>query len=112
MMRSKRELIEQFIEENLPHISDPDSIEDEFESYWQEQKVLAIGKICEEEHLDQAQFKALMDAYIYSGQQPIRDDVFKCLDNRPSILKAREIGERILSKMRDFMEVFVMGMVG
>ena len=39
-------------------------------------------------------------------------DVFKCLDNRPSILKAREIGERILDKMKEFVEVFVHGMVG
>jgi type I restriction enzyme R subunit len=111
-LRSKRELIEKFIEENLPHILDEDSIEEEFEQYWQDQKVLALGKLCEEEHLDKAQFKALIDAYIYSGQEPIRDEVFKCLDNRPSILKARTIGERILDKMKEFVEVFVNGMVG
>jgi len=111
-LRSKRELIEKFIEENLPHILDEDAIEEEFEQYWQEQKVLALGKLCEEEHLDKAQFKALIDAYIYSGQEPIRDEVFKCLDNRPSILKARDIGERILDKMKEFVEVFVNGMVG
>jgi len=56
--------------------------------------------------------KALIDAYIYSGQEPIRDEVFKCLNNRPSILKAREIGERILDKMKEFVEVFVNGMTG
>jgi len=111
-LRSKRELIEKFIEENLPHILDEDAIEEEFEQYWQDQKVLALGKLCEEEHLDKAQFKALIDAYIYSGQEPIRDEVFKCLDNRPSILKARDIGERILDKMKEFVEVFVNGMVG
>jgi type I restriction enzyme R subunit len=108
-LRSKRELIEKFIDENLPHILDEDAIEEEFEQYWQDQKVLALGKLCEEEHLDKAQFKALIDAYIYSGQEPIRDEVFKCLDNRPSILKAREIGERILDKMKEFVEVFVRG---
>jgi type I restriction enzyme R subunit len=112
MLRSKRELIEKFIDENLPHIVDEDAIEEEFEQYWQDQKVLALGKLCEEENLDKAQFKALIDAYIYSGQEPIRDEVFKCLDNRPSILKAREIGERILDKMKEFIEVFVNGMVG
>ena len=111
-LRSKRELIEQFIEENLPKIDDVDAIQDEFEKYWQEQKVLAIAKICEEENLDQKQFNALINSYIYSGQEPIRDDVFKCLDNRPSILKAREIGERILAKMKEFVDVFVNGMVG
>lgn len=111
MLRSKRELIEKFIAENLPHIADSDKIEEEFDNYWQEQKVLALGKLCEEENLDKAQFKALIDAYIYSGQEPIRDDVFKCLDNRPSILKARSIGERILDKMKHYVEVFVSGMM-
>lgn len=109
-LRSKRELIEQFIEENLPHIDDVDAIEDAFEQYWQDQKVLALGKICEDENLDQAQFKALIDAYIFSGREPIRDDVFKCLANRPSILQARAIGQRILEKMKTYVEVFVHGM--
>jgi type I restriction enzyme, R subunit len=112
MMRSKRELIEKFIEENLPFIIDTDKIEQEFDLYWQEQKVLALGRLCEEENLDKAQFKSLMDAYLYSGQEPIRDDVFRCLDNRPSILQARHIGERIIEKMREFVEVFVNGMTG
>ena len=109
-LRSKRELIEKFIEENLPHIEDVDAIPDEFEKYWNDQKVLALGKICEEEHLDQKQFQDLIDAYIYSEQEPLRDEVFKCLDNRPSVLEARIIGERIIAKMKEFVEVFVRGM--
>ena len=112
MLRSKRELIEKFIEENLPLISDVDSIDDEFEQYWQDQKVLALGKLCDDENLDKAQFKALIDAYIFSGQEPIRDEVYRCLDNKPSVLQARSIGERIITKMKEFVEVFVNGMVG
>jgi len=108
-LRSKRELIEKFIEENLPHIEDIDAIPDEFEKFWNHQKMLAIGKICEEERLDQKQFQALIDAYIYSEQEPIRDEVFKCLDNRPSVLKAREIGERIITKMKEFVDLFIKG---
>ena len=111
-LRSKRELIEKFIEENLPQIDDVDAIQDEFEKYWKEQKVLALSKICEEENLDQQQFNSLIESYVYNGQEPIRQDIFKCLDNRPSILKAREIGERILLKMKNFIEVFVTGMTG
>lgn len=93
-LRSKRELIEKFIEEHLPKIDDTDAIPDEFEKYWQEQKVLALSA-----------------AYIFSEQEPLRDDIFKCLDNRPSVLQARGIGERILAKMKEFVEVFVQGMV-
>ncbi|WP_340156161.1 type I restriction endonuclease subunit R [uncultured Winogradskyella sp.] len=111
-LRSKRELIEKFIEENLPHISDVDAIQDEFERFWHEEKILALSKMCEEEHLDQKQFKALIESYTDYGREPLRDDIFKCLDNRPSILKAREIGERILDKMKEFVQVFVEGMTG
>ena len=111
-LRSKRELIEKFIEENLPTIHEADKIGDEFEKYWQEQKVLALGKMCEEENLDKEQFRALIDAYIFSGQDPLRDEVMKCLGERPSILKAKEIGDRIISRMKEYVEVFEMGMVG
>lgn len=110
-LRSKRELIEKFINENLPNINNADNIQDEFEKFWQEQKVLALGKLCEEEHLDKEQFKSLIEAYIYSGQDPIRENVLKCLGDRPSILKAREIGERIIHKMKEYVEIFEKGMV-
>ncbi|MBA7526840.1 Type-1 restriction enzyme R protein [subsurface metagenome] len=108
-LRSKRELIEKFIEENLPYIDNVDAISDEFEKYWNDQKILALGKLCEEENLDRKQFQALIDTYIFSGQEPLRDEVFQCLDNRPSVLQAREIGERIIAKMKQFVEVFMTG---
>jgi type I restriction enzyme, R subunit len=110
-LRSKRELIEKFINENLPKIDNADNIQDEFEKYWQDQKVLALAKLCDDEHLDKEQFKALIDTYIFSGQTPLRDEVLKCLGDRPSILQAREIGERIIKKMKEFVEVFVESMV-
>ncbi len=69
-------------------------------------------KICEDEKLDKAQFKALIESYTYNGREPLRDDIFKCLDNRPSILQARSIGERILDKMKEFVQVFINGMTG
>jgi type I restriction enzyme R subunit len=110
-LRSKRELIEKFIEENLPKIDNADNIQDEFEKYWEEQKILALAKLCDDEHLDKEQFKSLIEAYIFNGQTPLRDDVLKCLGDRPSILQAREIGDRIISKMKEYVEVFERGMV-
>lgn len=110
-LRSKRELIEKFIEENLPKIDDADNIQDEFAKYWQEQKVLSLAKLCDDEALDREQFKALIDAYIFSGREPIRADVLKCLGDRPSVLQAREIGDRIINKMKEYVEVFEVGMM-
>jgi type I restriction enzyme R subunit len=111
-LRSKRELIMKFIDEQLPHIKDVDKIEDEFEQFWRDEKVLALGKLCEEENLNQEQFRALIEAYIYSEIEPSRDAVKKCLNDQPSVLQARVIGERILEKMKEYVEVFVSGMLG
>lgn len=110
-LRSKRELIKKFIKENLPKIDDHDSIPEEFEKFWQEQKILALGNICEDEQLDREQFKALIDAYIFSGREPLREDVIKCLAERPSILQARRIGEKIIDKMKAYVQTFIRGLV-
>ncbi|MCG3165334.1 MAG: hypothetical protein POELPBGB_01097 [Bacteroidia bacterium] len=97
-LRRKCLLIEKFIKENLPNIPDSDCIPDEFYEYWQEQQVLALGNSMKDNKLDKEQLKALIETYIFSGQEPLRDDVLKCLGDRPSILKARGIGERIINK--------------
>lgn len=110
-LRNKRELIEKFIEEQLPRISDADNIEDEFKRFWEEQRILALHKLCEEEHLDQQQFSNLIDTYVFNGQEPLKENVFGCLEQRPSILRAREIGERIIERMKEFVEIFINGMV-
>ncbi|MDT8447677.1 MAG: type I restriction endonuclease subunit R [bacterium] len=110
-LRSKRELIEKFIDQHLPKIEDSEAIGDEFIKYWQDQKTLALGRICEEEGLDREQFSRLIESYIYNSQEPLREEVFKCLGDRPSVLQARAVGERILAKMKEFVEVFVRGMV-
>jgi len=110
-LRSKRELIKKFIKEHLPEIDEHDSIPEEFEKFWQEQKVLALGKICEDEALDQEQFQSLIDAYIFSDQEPLREDVIKCLAERPSILQARRIGEKIIGKMKEYVQTFIRGLV-
>ena len=72
---------------------------------------MALGRICEEEKLDREQFSALMESYIYSNQEPIRDDILQCLGDRPSVLQARRM-RHILDHMRDFVSTFVEGMVG
>lgn len=111
-LRSKKELIEKFIKENLPKIDNLDDIQDDFDIFWQEQKLLALGDLCTQENLDRTQFSKLVEAYLYSEQEPIREDIYGCLESRPSILKAREIGDRIISKMKNYVETYYLGMVG
>src|SRR5690606_37203226 len=43
-LRSKKELIEKFIEENLPKISDGDAVSVAFEEFWNQEKISAFEK--------------------------------------------------------------------
>jgi len=49
---NKKELIEQFIEDNLVHIENSEDVADAFDSYWGEQQLKAFTKLCEDENLD------------------------------------------------------------
>ena len=111
-LRSKRELIEKFINEQLPLIEDLDEVSNEFQKFWHDEKVMALAEICKEEQLDKEQFNALMEAYVFSGKEPLGNDVIKCLAQRPSILQAAQIGQRIIDRMREYVDVFVNGMIG
>lgn len=51
-MRSKRELIEKFIDVHMPHASGNQTIESAFDSFWNEEKSKAITTICETEGLN------------------------------------------------------------
>ncbi len=44
-MRSKRELIERFIQENMPHIKDPDDIPDRFTEFWSKERISALENL-------------------------------------------------------------------
>lgn len=109
-LHSKRDLIEKFIRDMMPLLTHEADIEDEFKKFWEDEKVMALKKLCDEEHLDQKQFSNLIEAYIYTNREPLQKEVFDCMENRPSILVARTIGERIIDRMKEFIDVFVNGM--
>ena len=64
-LRSKRELIEQFIDDYLHDIEDAEHIDEAFEKFWEEQKDEAFDQLCEEENLDSVKVKEVVDKYLY-----------------------------------------------
>jgi type I restriction enzyme R subunit len=43
-------------------INDADAIADTFKKFWQQQKKLALSKICDEENAEQQQFNSLIES--------------------------------------------------
>ena len=111
-LRSKRELIERFIEENLPHISDSDDIPEEFENYWSEERKEALNKLSEEENLDGEKLQEVIGKYLFTEKKPLRDDVIGLLNRRPALKERASVAERVTDKILRFVETFISGMVG
>jgi type I restriction enzyme R subunit len=112
-LRSKRELIEQFIRESLPDIQNPNDLTDAFGVFWNEQRLKAFECMVKEENLSSERTQALIEDYLYSEQEPLRDDVLNLLETEmPSVLVRRKTSDRILGKIKDFIDKFISGMAG
>lgn len=106
-LRSKKELIEKFIKENLPEITDSTEVEGEFNNFWQEEQVKEFKRICKEEGLLTSKLQGLIDTYLYTGLKPRRDDLASTLIQKPKILERDNIIKRIGSKINSFIETFI-----
>ncbi len=110
-LRSKRELIERFIQENLPLINDADNIPEEFEKFWRHEQNIALSKIIDEEGLSPDETNKLISNYLFTEHEPIVDDVIKLLKNgQPKVSERRPTAERIKAKIVDYTQTFIMGM--
>lgn len=109
-LRSKRELIQKFIEENLPHIADADDIPSEFEIFWTKEQKSAFDIICQDEKISPNKLETVISNYLFSEREPLRDDIINILEVKPKILERKPIAERIINKIIGFVETFINGM--
>ncbi|TAJ47746.1 MAG: type I restriction endonuclease subunit R [Chitinophagaceae bacterium] len=112
-LRSKRELIEKFIQENLPVIKDADDIPETFEKFWNNEQEAAFKKLVKEENLLADKTQSLIEDYLYAEREPLRDEVLQLLENgEPKLLERKKIGDRILKRILGFVDTFINGMSG
>ena len=110
-MRSKRELIERFIEENLPEIDDSDNIADEFENYWSKERLLALKKLSREENLDADKLEKVIGNYLFTEKKPLRDEIIGMMNKKPSLKERKTVAERVTDKILGFVEIFINGII-
>jgi type I restriction enzyme R subunit len=105
-LRSKRALIEKFIERSMSKIAPGEDVAVEFRTFWEGEKEAALAAICEEEGLDRKKFDRLIDHFNFSGQSPLRDEIVSSLKVPPKILERRRVVNRILERLIGFVRTF------
>lgn len=109
VLRSKRELIQKFIDGNLPKLTESEEVEGEFEVYWAKEKQQAFDKLCKEEGIDPEKMQSLINECIYNDTQPRKQEIVSTLKNEPKILERETIIQKVKSKLEKFLETFVEG---
>ena len=110
-LRSKRELIEKFIQENVPELTDTDEIVPAFEKFWSEEQQNAFSKLVQEENLSAEKTEKLIEDYLFAEREPLRDEILDLIEGeKPSLLQRKALGNRILKKIINFVETFINGM--
>ncbi len=108
-LRSKKELIEKFIERNFPSIPKDGDIGEEFESFWNAEKQKAIEELGASENLNLDGLNDVIGNYLFTEKTPLRDDVISIMQTRPSLKERKPVAERIISKIVGWVETFVDG---
>jgi type I restriction enzyme R subunit len=105
-LRSKRELIEQFINDYMPNLDENTSVGDGFKQFWDEKKEAAIEALCVEQKMDKAAVMAIIDEYHFSSKEPMRDTVFAALKKKPKLLERKTIFEKFVAGLNAFIRTF------
>ncbi|MAI66178.1 MAG: type I deoxyribonuclease HsdR [Alteromonas sp.] len=108
-LRSKQELIDKFIKENLPNVKSAEEVDDAFAVYWEVEKEKATKQIAEEEQLVPERMKDVVEQMIYNNQEPLREDVAGLMEKPPSILQRKKVIPRLTEKLKDFVNTFYGG---
>ncbi len=109
-LRSKRELIEKFIEQNLPKLDSAAEIPDSFEEFWEKERIAAFDQQVKEEQLDPDKLKQVIDRYVYTGQEPLPDpDIIAMIQKPLGILERGPTRKRVLERVVDFVATFIRG---
>ena len=112
-LRSKKELIEKFILENLPVIQDTNDIPEAFDKFWSAEQQKAFEEMVKDENLSPDRTQSLIEDYLYAEREPLRDEVLQLIEgNEPKLLERKKVGDRILKRIIDFVEKFINGMAG
>ncbi len=106
-LRSKRELIEKFIEQYWDGMMPGTDIRSEFDVFWGNERKSYLEAVCGQEGLEISSVEKLISQHRFTGGQvPLGNDVIGAMKEKPKILERRERITSATQKIMDVIEIF------
>lgn len=109
LLRSKKELIEKFIAQNMPNLGKNYNVKTEFSRFWTKERASAFQELVEQEQLKPLELQSLIENYLYSEREPMRDEIVNALIEKPKLLERKTKVERVLDKVLNYVKTFFDG---
>jgi type I restriction enzyme R subunit len=105
-LRSKRELIEEFIESWLPSLKNSDDVRDAYGRYMSEKREKALDDLCKSQGLKRDETETIVANMVYRKSQPLEQELEAAMVNDLDILEREEKLDSALLELREFGEKF------
>lgn len=108
-LHDKQDLIQKFIEENMPKMINGQSVQDAFAQFWDAEKEQAYQHLCEQENLKPDILKAVLDNYEFTKRLPRKEELKDLPNYKVKLFERESVFNDLIVKTRQLIEKFYVG---
>lgn len=109
-LHDKQDLIQKFIEENMPKMINGQSVQVAFAQFWDVEKEQAYQHLCKQENLKPEVLKAVLDNYEFTKRFPRKEELKELPNYKVRLFERDTVLTNLLVKTRQLIEKFYMGL--
>lgn len=108
-LHDKQELIQKFIDENMPKMLNGQSVQSAFAKFWDVEKEQAYQHLCEQENLKPEVMKTVLTQYEFTQRLPRKEELKDLPNFKVKLFDRDHVFSNLLQKTRQFIEKFYNG---
>jgi type I restriction enzyme R subunit len=106
-LRSKRELVEEFIECQLRNVESSEDLPDDFDEFMRIKFEEQIAQFAHDNDLDEKKLQSIIENYQFSRRMPLDRTLRESMNYQPSILQQNSILKNLKSGLEKMFKMFV-----
>lgn len=108
-LHDKQDLIQKFIEENMPKMINGQNVQVAFAQFWDAEKEQAYQHFCEQENLKPEVMKQVLDNYEFNKRLPRKEEMKELPNYKVKLFERDNVLSSLLIKTRQLIERFYVG---
>ncbi|HEN9524404.1 TPA: type I restriction endonuclease subunit R [Acinetobacter baumannii] len=108
-LHDKQDLIQKFIEENMPKMINGQSVQTAFAAFWDAEKEQAYQHLCKEENLKPEAMKQVLEHYEFTKRLPRKEELKDLPNYKVKLFERENVFSNLLVKTRQLIERFYVG---